>query len=92
MPRELIPIVMFMVGGLVMICYPLARAWAKRIERNTSQPRIPDDLAERIARIEHAVESIAIEVERISEGQRFTTQLIAGEQSPRLHAGAKREV
>lgn len=30
----------------------------------------------RLERIEHAVDSIAIEIERISEGQRFTTKLL----------------
>jgi hypothetical protein len=35
------------------------------------------ELEQRLARIEHAVESIAVEVERISEGQRFTTKLLA---------------
>jgi len=34
----------------------------------------PND--ERMARLELAVESIAVEVERISEGQRFTTRLL----------------
>ena len=39
---------------------------------------------ERLARLESAVESIAIEVERISEGQRFTTRLLTEQkqQSP----------
>jgi hypothetical protein len=31
----------------------------------------------RLARIEQAVEAIALEVERISEGQRFTTKLLS---------------
>jgi hypothetical protein len=31
----------------------------------------------RLARLEAAVDSIAIEVERISEGQRFTTRLLS---------------
>lgn len=30
----------------------------------------------RMARVEQAIEAIAIEVERISEGQRFTTRLL----------------
>ena len=30
----------------------------------------------RLERIEHAMDAIAIEVERISEGQRFTTKLL----------------
>lgn len=37
---------------------------------------------ERIARIEAAVEAIAIEVERISEGQRFTTRLLSEQHQP----------
>jgi hypothetical protein len=31
----------------------------------------------RIERIEHAVDAIAIEIERISEAQRFTTRLLS---------------
>ena len=47
---------------------------------------------DRIARIEIAVESIALEVERISEGQRFTTRLldhVAHVSAPRLEKPAK---
>jgi hypothetical protein len=36
-----------------------------------------DEIAERMNRIETAVDATAIEVERISEGQRFTTRLLA---------------
>lgn len=40
---------------------------------------------ERFARLESAVEAIAIEVERISEGQRFTTRLLTEhKQQPQL--------
>jgi hypothetical protein len=35
------------------------------------------ELLARIARIEQIVESTSIEIERISEGQRFTTRLLA---------------
>jgi hypothetical protein len=45
---------------------------------------------ERMARLEMAVESIAVEVERISEGQRFTTRLLteqAQRLTPRLQQG-----
>jgi hypothetical protein len=31
----------------------------------------------RLERMEHAVDAIALEIERISEGQRFTTKLLA---------------
>ena len=60
--------------------------------RHASRPRtrgmtaeglaLPADLGDRIDRIEHAVESVAIEVERISEGQRFTTKLMSEMRQP----------
>lgn len=43
----------------------------------------------RLARVEQAVEAVAIEIERISEGQRFVTQLLAERQDdPRIAATA----
>ncbi len=39
---------------------------------------------QRLARVEHAVESIAIEVERIGEGQRYVTALLDERAQPRL--------
>ena len=36
-----------------------------------------DDLSERLSRLDNAVDSVAVEVERISEAQRFTTKLLA---------------
>jgi hypothetical protein len=41
-------------------------------------------MAQRIARIEQAVDATSVEVERISEGQRFTTKLLVekGHQNP----------
>ena len=45
---------------------------------------------QRLARIEAAVEAVAIEVERISEGQRFTTRLLTerhGAPAPMVAAG-----
>jgi hypothetical protein len=38
---------------------------------------LPPDVGARLERMEQALDSIAIEVERISEGQRFTTKLLA---------------
>ncbi|HTJ22505.1 MAG TPA: hypothetical protein VL383_08910 [Gemmatimonadaceae bacterium] len=36
-----------------------------------------DDIVERLTRLETSVDATALEVERISEGQRFTTRLLA---------------
>lgn len=46
------------------------------------ESREPDAIAARLDRIEQAVDTIAIEVERISEGQRFTSKLLAEKDAP----------
>jgi len=50
-----------------------------------------DEMAQRLGRIEQAVDATAVEVERISEAQRFTTKLLVekGHQSPAENARAK---
>ena len=58
----------------IAIGVPLVKAWAKRFERRGEQ-QITPDVSARLARIETAVDSIALEVERISENQRFLTKL-----------------
>jgi hypothetical protein len=42
----------------------------------------------RLERIEQAVDAIAVEVERISEGQRFTTKLLSEGRGNALPSGA----
>jgi hypothetical protein len=61
------------------------------MDRQATAPApFPSDVSDRLERIEHAVEAVAIEVERISEGQRFTTKLLAdrGESAPAGAAAA----
>ena len=72
-----IPIIMFSSVPIIAIGYPIARAFARRIEGEASRPAIPADVTVRLERMEQAIDSIAVEVERISEGQRFTTKLLA---------------
>ena len=45
-----------------------------------------DSSDERLARVENAVESIAVEIERISEGQRYVTKLLNERAQPQLAA------
>jgi hypothetical protein len=42
-----------------------------------SQPAITTDSSQRLERMEQAMDAIAIEVERVSEGQRFVTRLLS---------------
>lgn len=63
-----------------MLVKPVFLAWAKRLESKPTTPSLPDT---RLERMEQAIESIAIEVERISEAQRFTTKLLTDRASDR---------
>ncbi|MFL5559997.1 MAG: hypothetical protein ACJ79K_00850 [Gemmatimonadaceae bacterium] len=75
-PGEVIGI----LGSLTIIgavLFPIARALGRRIEGKPQVAQVPAETNARLDRIEHAVEAIAVEVERISEGQRFTTKLLA---------------
>jgi hypothetical protein len=73
----LIPITFMVMAGVVAIGAPLARAYARRIEGGPPRGSVPPDLSARIERMEHALDTIAVEIERISEGQRFTTKLLS---------------
>jgi len=74
-----------MVVGLsfllaIGVLVPLAVARARRIWKGTPKefpPQMPDASQSRFDRLEQAVDAIAIEVERVSESQRFMTKLIA---------------
>jgi hypothetical protein len=79
-PGELIPIVLFITMGVTAIGWPIARALARKMDRESLQPKIPLELQGRLERMELALDSIAVEVERISEGQRFTTKLLSERQ------------
>jgi len=76
-PGELIPIVLFICIAATAVGVPLAKAFAKRIENQPRDLRMPPDVTARLDRMEHAIDAIAIEIERISEGQRFTTKLLS---------------
>jgi len=83
-PRELIPIVLFIMIPITVIGAPIARAIARRIERGagSDSQSLPNDVGARLERMEQAIDAIAIEVERIAEGQRFTSKLLAGRADP----------
>ena len=60
-------------------------AYVRRIRRKDAVlPATRRDDDDRLARIEQAVDAIAIEVERITEGQRFLTKLQTDRTDDRL--------
>jgi hypothetical protein len=60
---------------IVTLGVPLVRAYVRKQDAQ-SQLNVPQ-IDERLSRIENAIDAMAIEVERISEGQRFVTRLLA---------------
>jgi len=77
----------WVVPGVVMIVlgFPIVRLITRWLEPRPVPPRELSAINGRLERIETAVDSIALEVERISEAQRFSARL-QSEQSPRLPA------
>jgi len=70
-----ISIAFFIMCAVIVIGWPLARAFGKRLEHRADVPSVNSGSSEQLHRIEQAVESMAIEVERISESQRFLAKL-----------------
>ncbi|MBA3656346.1 MAG: hypothetical protein H0W69_03225 [Gemmatimonadaceae bacterium] len=73
----IVPLGAFTMVITISVLVPLVRAYAKRIENRSQSLVIPLELTSRLERMEQAIDSIAVEVERISEGQRFTTKLLS---------------
>ena len=55
----------------------LVRLWVNRSRSPATPPAQIEPLMDRLLRIEQTLDSVAIEVERISEAQRFTTKLLS---------------
>jgi hypothetical protein len=90
----IVPLGFFTMVTVTAIGVPMARAYARRLDGRAGgpAPQIPADLTARMERMEQAIDSIAVEIERISEGQRFTTKLLSERTGDRgaqpLSAGA----
>ena len=82
------------LGGMVMIValvlgIPMVRLLSKRLDaRMAVQPSASETNA-RLERIEHAIDAMSVEVERIAEGQRFTTKLLSERSGARVAGGSE---
>jgi len=81
-PEIVVPLGAFATAILMGIGIPLVRAYSRKMDAESRNPRIPMEVSDRLARMEQAIEAVAIEVERISEGQRFTTKLLSEGRMP----------
>lgn len=74
----------------VVVLMPLSIAWARAIFRRArhATERPSPELQQRLDRMEEGIDAIAIEVERISEGQRFVSKLLGEGAAPEMRAAA----
>jgi len=81
--KEIVEMFMVFIAGMTgMGC--LTGIIVTFIRRRSKQPLPPvevtkrlDDVLERLARLENGIDATAVEVERISEAQRFTARVLA---------------
>jgi hypothetical protein len=57
--------------------YRLIKMWLQRSGRLSAPEADQKEIRDGLIQLQQAVDAIAIEVERLSEGQRFTTKLLA---------------
>jgi hypothetical protein len=75
----IIPIAGMITGIVMVLGFPLVVVQARKLwMRDSSAIRQSSpDTDHRLERIEQAIDAMAVEVERIAEGQRFVTKLLA---------------
>ena len=90
-PRDGPPEEAWVLGGMaiVFIGLPLAIAHARRLWRRPAamSNEMPAELTDRLNRLEQAVDAVAVELERVGEGQRYVTRVMT-EGNRALGAGA----
>jgi hypothetical protein len=74
-PRMIITLTSITLTAIVAVVWMILHY--RRGGKQAATPRESAEMAARMARIENAVESVAVEVERISEGQRFAARMLA---------------
>ena len=81
-PEIIVPLSGMTMVVAIVVGRPLVSGWAKKMENESKRPALPADVAQRLERMEQSIDAIAVEIERISEGQRFTTKLLAESKDP----------
>ena len=81
-PPDGVAIIGTVFGGIATVI--LTVAFARRLWKGTTKvvSQIPAALEARLTRFEQSIDAVAIEIERVSEGQRFLTKVLS-DQNPR---------
>ena len=77
----------------IFVVFPIAFAfaryiWKRTVESPTAKSVPNDDLARRMAELQQSMDTMAVEIERIAEGQRFVTKLMSERPAAEIPAGA----
>jgi hypothetical protein len=88
-------IFMIVIVALITACVTLsmfAQAWVavKKPKGSVADRKQLEAIEARLSRMEEAIESVAVEMERVAEGQRFTARLLSERASPASEAQASR--
>ncbi len=78
-PPQVTDWLLISVIGLIgiILAFPIGRAIARFIDRRGTTTRMSDELSQRLTSIEQAVDTVAVEMERLSEAHRYTTRLLS---------------
>ena len=95
-PRQGPPDEVYILSGIFMfvVLFPLTIAFARRVWRRgaAAVTQLPAELYQRLTRLEQAVDAIAVEIERVGEGQRYMSRLFTEETPRALGQGAAQPI
>lgn len=78
-PRQGPPEELYVIAGLILVpsAFILTIAYARRLWRRgaAAVTSLPQDFYDRFTRVEQGIDAVAVEVERIGEGQRYLTRM-----------------
>ena len=82
----------FVLGGMFIffVLMPMAIAMSRRLWKRAAvsvSSEMPAEMTDRLNRMEQAIDAVAVELERVGEGQRYVTRVFT-EQQRALGAGA----
>lgn len=90
-PEEAFALAVVM-GSVAITVISVAKMFFRRLEVRDQARAMSSGLDERLLRIEEAVDAMAIEMERMSESQRFTTKLLAERLPAALEAPSRSSI
>ena len=91
-PPEEMLIIGTVFSGVALVI--VAAAYARRLWKGTTKivSQVPAAMEARLNRFEQSIDAIAIEIERVSEGQRFLTKVLSDENPRAIGAGAAQPI